>query len=156
LVEAKQGVVCLNAGIDKSNVQGRDAYCLLPRDPDRSAKRIARRIQTLAGEKVRTIVTDTYSRPFRVGQCEFAIGASGLDPFVDYRGTRDLFGRVLKFKRVSIVDEIASAAELVMGQGDEGVPVAIVKGVGRAHGASSTPRSRLMIQRRKDLFQGSI
>lgn len=156
LVEAKQGVVCLNAGIDKSNVQGRDAYCLLPREPDRSAKRIARRIQTLAGEKVRTIITDTYSRPFRVGQCEFAIGISGLDPFVDYRGTRDLFGRVLKFKRVSIADEIASAAELVMGQGDEGVPVAIVKGVGRAHGASSTARSRLMIQRRKDLFQGSI
>lgn len=156
LVEAKQGVVCLNAGIDKSNVKGRDSYCLLPRDPNRSAKRIARCIQTLAGKRVRTIITDTYSRPFRVGQCEFAVGVSGLDPFVDYRGTRDLFGRVLKFKRVSIADEIASAAELVMGQGDEGVPVAIIKGVGRAHGASSGARSRLMIHRRKDLFQRSI
>jgi coenzyme F420-0:L-glutamate ligase/coenzyme F420-1:gamma-L-glutamate ligase len=156
LVETKRGIVCLNAGIDKSNVEGRDAYCLLPRDPDQSAERIAGRIRTLTGKQVRTIITDTYSRPFRVGQSEFAIGVSGLDPFVDYRGTRDLFGHVLKFKRVSIADEIASAAELVMGQGAEGVPAAIIRGVHRARGARSSPRSRLTIHKRNDLFQGSI
>jgi len=105
---------------------------------------------------VKVVITDTYSRPFRVGQAEFAIGVSGFDPFIDYRGTRDLFGRVLKFKRVSIADELASTAELVMGQGAEGIPVAIIKGVGRTRKPTGNPRSRLAIQRRNDLFRGSI
>ncbi len=156
LVEAKQGIVCLNAGIDKSNVEDRDSCCLLPRDPNRSANRIAKRIRVLTRKRVKVVITDTYSRPFRVGQAEFAIGVSGFDPFVDYRGTRDLFGRVLKFKRVSIADELASTAELVMGQGAEGIPVAIIKGVGRTRKSAGSPRSRLAIQRRNDLFQGSI
>lgn len=156
LVEANQGIVCLNAGIDRSNVEDQDTCCLLPRNPNRSAKRIAKRIQSLTRRHVKVIITDTYSRPFRIGQAEFAIGVSGLDPFVDYRGTRDLFGRVLKFKRVSIADELASTAELVMGQGAEGVPVAIIRGVGRIHRPTGNFRARLAIDRRNDLFQGSI
>ena len=90
LVEAKQGMVCLNAGIDKSNVEGHDTYCLLPENPNLSARRIAKRIGSLTGKRVRVVVTDTHSRPFRVGQSEFAIGVSGLDPFFDYRGGKDL------------------------------------------------------------------
>lgn len=156
LVEAKQGIVCLNAGIDKSNMEDRDTCCLLPRDPNRSANRIARRIQALTGRLVKVIITDTYSRPFRVGQTEFAIGVSGLDPFVDYRGRRDLFGRVLKFKRVSVADELASTAELVMGQGAEGIPVAIIKGVGRIRGPAGNRGMRLAMERSNDLFRGAI
>lgn len=156
LAEAKQGITCLNTGIDKSNVQGDDAYCLLPVNPNLTAQRIAKRISSLTGKRVRVIVTDTYSRPFRVGQSEFAIGTSSLDPFFDYRGDKDLFGHILKFKRVSIADELASAAELVMGQGAEGVPVAIIKGVRRIREARNRRISRLEMKRDRDLFRGSL
>jgi len=156
LVEARQGIVCLNAGIDKSNVEGREAYCLLPKNPTLSAKCIAKQIADRTGKSVGVVVADTYSRPFRTGQSEFAIGLSGLDPFVDYRGSRDLFGNVLRFKRVSIADELASAAELVMGQGDEGVPVAIIKGANRILDPSNGASSSLTMRKDRDLFKGSM
>jgi coenzyme F420-0:L-glutamate ligase/coenzyme F420-1:gamma-L-glutamate ligase len=155
LVETKRGVVCLNAGIDKSNVEGNDSYCLLPANPSRSARRIAREILNETGAKVRVVVSDTYSRPFRAGQSEFAIGTSGFNPFVDYRGTRDLFGKTLRFKFVSIADELASAAELVMGQGSEGVPCAIIKGVCRMKNDRRS-LARLIMRRNRDLFRDAL
>ena len=156
LVETKNGIVCLNAGIDKSNVEGPETYCLLPRNPKLSAARIASRILAQTGKRVRIVVTDTYSRPFRAGQSEFAISASGLDPFVDYRGTKDLFGNILRFKRVSIADELACAGELVMGQGAEGVPVAIIKGVNRIRSRMRSVSSKLAMKRSRDLFRGAL
>jgi coenzyme F420-0:L-glutamate ligase / coenzyme F420-1:gamma-L-glutamate ligase len=156
LVETKSGFVCLNAGIDRSNVDGPDTYCLLPSDPKRSASRIAGRMRTRTGKRVRVVVTDTYSRPFRVGQSEFAIGISGLDPFVDYRGSKDLFGSTLKFKRVSIADELASAGELVMGQGSEGVPAAIIKGVKRIRTSRGSVGARLVMRKSQDLFREAL
>jgi len=156
LVETKHGIVCLNAGIDKSNVEGSDTYCLLPRNPKLSASNIAKRVLKQTGKRVHVIVTDTYSRPFRVGQSEFAIGASGLDPFVDYRGAKDLFGNVLKFKFVSIADELACAGELVMGQGAEGVPAAIIKGTNRIRMNKRNARPRLTMHRDRDLFRGAL
>ena len=156
LAETKQGTVCLNAGIDKSNVEGRDAYCLLPVNPNLSAKQIAKQIADRTGKRVQVVVTDTHSRPFRTGQSEFAIGVAGFDPFFDYRGGKDLFGYVLKFKRVSIADELASSAELVMGQGAEGVPVAIIKGVDRIRRSRKRLASRLPIRRDRDLFHGAV
>jgi len=156
LAETKQGIVCLNAGIDKSNVEDHDAYCLLPRNPSRSAERIAKQVRVLTRKHVRVMVTDTYSRPFRTGQSEFAIGVSRLDPFVDYRGTKDLFGNILKFKRVSVADELASAAELVMGQGAEGVPVAIIKGVARIRHSRRGSAHELIMPRKRDLFRGAL
>ncbi len=156
LVETKRGIVCLNAGIDKSNVEGPDAYCLLPENPNLSAANIAKRILKQTGKRVQVIITDTYSRPFRAGQSEFAIGASGLDPFVDYRGVKDLFGNMLKFKFVSIVDELACAGELVMGQGAEGVPAAIIKGTNRIRVNKRNARPRLTIHRGRDLFRGAL
>jgi coenzyme F420-0:L-glutamate ligase/coenzyme F420-1:gamma-L-glutamate ligase len=156
LVETKHGIVCLNAGIDKSNVEGSDTFCLLPKNAKVSAARIAKRILERTGKRVEVIVTDTYSRPFRSGQIEFAIGTSRLDPFVDYRGTKDLFGNVLRFKRVSIADELACAGELVMGQGAEGVPVAIIKGANRTRTSNHNVSSRLLMDRGRDLFQGAL
>lgn len=156
LVETKHGIVCLNAGIDKSNVEGPDTYCLLPRNPKGSAASIAKRVLKQTGKRVQVIVTDTYSRPFRVGQSEFAIGTSGLDPFVDYRGAKDLFGNVLKFKFVSIADELACAGELVMGQGAEGVPAAIIKGTNRIRMNKRNARPRLTMHRGRDLFRGAL
>ncbi len=156
LVETKEGMVCLNAGIDKSNVEGHDTYSLLPENPGISAERIAERVENLTGKRVRVVVTDTYSRPFRTGQSEFAVSVSGFDPFFDYRGGRDLFGNILKFKFVSIADELACAAELVMGQGAEGIPVAIIKGVGRIAESRNASGSRLIMHRRGDLFRGAL
>jgi coenzyme F420-0:L-glutamate ligase/coenzyme F420-1:gamma-L-glutamate ligase len=156
LVQTKHGIVCLNAGIDKSNVEGSDTFCLLPKNPKLSAARIAKQILERTEKRVEVIVTDTYSRPYRAGQIEFAIATSGLDPFVDYRGTRDLFGNVLKFKRVSIADELACAAELVMGQGAEGVPVAIIKGANRTGTSNRNVGSRLLMERGRDLFRGAL
>jgi coenzyme F420-0:L-glutamate ligase/coenzyme F420-1:gamma-L-glutamate ligase len=129
LVEDKRGLVCINAGIDKSNVEGADRFALLPRNPDGSAQRCRLRIRELTGKSVAVIVADTYSRPFRRAQVNFAIGFAGIRPFRDYRGERDLFGNVLKVKNVAIVDEIAASAELLMGQGREARPVVILRGL---------------------------
>ena len=156
IVENKRGLICINSGIDKSNVPGEDSYALLPEDSDESARKIRAQIMKLTGKKVAVIICDTYSRPFRKGQVEFAIGLAGLNPFKDYRGQRDLYNYVLKVKNVALADEIASAAELVMGQGDEGIPVAIVKNVKRADLNGGFSAEILNISREEDLFKETL
>lgn len=156
IVENKRGMICINAGIDKSNVPGEDSYALLPEDPDESAKRIRSQIMKLTGKRVAVVVCDTYSRPFRRGQVEFAIGVAGIAPFKDYRGQEDMFGYVLKVKNIAIVDEIASAAELVMGQAKEAVPVVIIKNLGRAERSEASSINELAISREEDLFKETL
>jgi len=156
IVETKQGIICINAGIDKSNVPGEDSYALLPENPDESARRIRSQIMKLTGKRVAIIISDTYSRPFRRGQVEFAIGIAGINPFKDYRGQEDLFGYMLKVKNVAIVDEIASAAELIMGQTKEAVPVVIVKNLNRAERSETSSTDDLAISREEDLFKGTL
>jgi len=156
IVEGKNGMVCMNAGIDKSNVKGDDAYAFLPLDPDESARRIRSEVIKLTGRNVAVVICDTYSRPFRRAQVEFAIGIAGINPFKDYRGQKDLFGYVLKVKKVAIADEIASAAELVMGQGKEAVPVVIIKNLGRVEWSEETSANDLLISKEEDLFSGTL
>jgi len=129
LVEDKRGLVCINAGIDKSNVKGRGNFTLLPEKPDTSAKKCRLEIKKITGKNVAVVICDTYSRPFRRGQVNFAIGIAGINPFKDYRGKEDLFGHILKVKNIATVDEIATAAELLMGQAKEATPVVIFKGL---------------------------
>jgi len=156
IVERKNGLVCVNAGVDKSNVQGNDAYAFLPLDPDESARRIRSEIIKLTGRNVAVVICDTYSRPFRRAQVEFAIGMAGIHPFKDYVGQKDLFGYVLKVKKVAIADEIASAAELAMGQGSEAVPVVIIKNLNRIEWVEGAPAKDLLISKREDLFTGTL
>jgi len=156
IVENKNGLVSINAGIDKSNVKGDDAYALLPLDPDKSARRICSEILKLTRKRVGVVICDTYSRPFRRAQVEFAIGVAGVDPFKDYRGQKDLFGYILKVKRVAIADEIASAAELAMGQGKEAVPVVIIKNLNRVEWTEKTSANDLLISKREDLFSEAL
>jgi len=156
IVENENGLICINAGIDKSNVQGEDSYALLPRDSDDSARRIRQRIMELTGKQVAVIISDTYSRPFRKGQVEFAIGIAGIYPFRDYRGEKDLYNYVLKVKNIAIVDEIAAAAELVMGQGSEGIPVAVVKNFSRVKLTEECSIKDLFISKQEDLFKGTL
>jgi len=156
IVETKHGQVCLSAGIDKSNVEGADSYLLLPENPDISAGKLKRGIEKLTGERIAVVVSDTYSRPFRRGQVDFAIGFSGIAPIIDYRGKPDLFGYRLRFKYVAVVDELASAAELVKGQGAEKAPVVIIKGLRGIDLVEGYSSRDLKISRREDVFRGAL
>ncbi len=157
LVEDKRGLICINAGIDKSNVEGRGNFALLPENPDRSAEKCREEIRRLTGKNVAVIICDTFSRPFRRGQVNFAIGASGIKPFKDYRGEEDLFGYVLKVKNSAVVDEIAAAAELLMGQAREGRPVVIFRGlIGMVSFCENCSAADLHISRKEDLFKNAL
>ncbi len=156
IVRTKRGATCLNAGVDKSNVKGDRTYALLPRDPDSSARKLRKRIKVLTGKQVAVVICDTRSRPFRKGQVEESIGVAGVNPLIDYRGQKDLFGYTLRFKNVSIADELASAAELVMGQGRERTPVAIVRGLKRVRLQDHASSIFLVVDSEEDLFKGTL
>ena len=129
--ETYQGFICANAGVDESNVDGANLLTLLPIDSDRSARDIRTRVQALTGEgptfNLAVIITDTWGRPWRAGQVNMAIGIAGIDPLADYRGQRDPYGYEMHASMIAVADELASAAELVMGKVDR-VPVALIRG----------------------------
>ncbi len=157
LVEDKRGFVCINAGIDKSNIKGRENFALLPENPDVSAEKYRARIKELTGKNVGVIICDTYSRPFRRGQVNFAIGLAGVEPFKDYRGKKDLFGQLLKVKNIAAVDEMACAAELLMGQAAEATPVIILRGLKGIWTFSAKSGIRdLQISSEEDLFKNTL
>jgi coenzyme F420-0:L-glutamate ligase len=125
--ETRHGFVCANAGVDLSNVE--DGYAaLLPVDSDRSAKRIRDALRAVRRVEVAVVVSDTFGRPWRQGLTDVAIGVSGIAAVVDLRGTTDALGRELQVTEVAVADEVAGAAELVMGKA-AGVPAAIVRGL---------------------------
>jgi coenzyme F420-0:L-glutamate ligase/coenzyme F420-1:gamma-L-glutamate ligase len=126
IAETRHGFVCANAGIDVSNVDG-EQIALLPVDPDASARRIRSRIKHLCGRDLGVVISDTFGRAWRLGQTDVAIGIAGIEPFLDYRGTTDVHGRELKATRIAVADELAGAAELVMGKADR-ICAAIVRG----------------------------
>lgn len=128
ITENWNGIVCANNGIDKSNVEGERNVVLLPRNPDGSAQKIRNDIKRLTNRDVAVIISDTHGRPLRMGEINVAIGVAGIKTTRDRRGETDLFGYVLHVKQTAMADELASAAELVIGQANEGVPVAIIRG----------------------------
>ena len=128
ITETKHGFICANAGVDRSNVPGERNVAPLPRNPDASAQRIRRRIKELIGKDVAVIISDTHGRALRRGEINVAIGIAGMKPIRDRRNETDLFGYTLRVKQTAIADEICSAAELVIGQADEGIPAAIIRG----------------------------
>ena len=125
IVETNHGFICANAGIDESNVVNGFAT-LLPLNSDKSAKIIQTKIFNETGKKVAIIISDTFGRPFRMGQTNCAIGISGLDAILDYSGTLDSFNRILRVTAIAIADELSSAAELVMGKTKK-CPVSIIR-----------------------------
>jgi coenzyme F420-0:L-glutamate ligase/coenzyme F420-1:gamma-L-glutamate ligase len=127
IAETHHGWVCANAGVDQSNADA-DWVVLLPEDPDRSARALRERLRDLAGAAVAVIVADTFGRPWREGLTNVAIGVSGLAPLQSYLGQRDPAGRELQATILAVADELAGAAELVMGKLDR-IPVAIVRGL---------------------------
>jgi coenzyme F420-0:L-glutamate ligase/coenzyme F420-1:gamma-L-glutamate ligase len=128
ITETKHGFFCANSGVDRSNVSGERNVALLPKNPDRSAAQTRQKIKALTGMDVAVIISDTHGRPLRDGEINVAVGVAGLKPIRDRRGEKDLYGYTLRIKRTAIADELASAAELVIGQADEAIPVAIIRG----------------------------
>jgi coenzyme F420-0:L-glutamate ligase/coenzyme F420-1:gamma-L-glutamate ligase len=128
IVETHQGFVCANAGVDRSNVDGEDDVCLLPVDCDASARVLLERIEALSGVRVGVIVSDTFGRAWRMGLVNVALGVAGIPAMLDYRGRPDDFGMPLQATVVAIADELAAAAELVMGK-TRRVPVVVVHGL---------------------------
>ena len=125
IVQTKHGFICANAGIDESNVED-DYATLLPKDSDNSAQQIRLKILQQTGKKIAVIISDTFGRPFRMGQTDHAIGISGIDAILHYEGTPDTFGKILRVTATAVVDELCSAAELVMGKTKK-CPAAIIK-----------------------------
>ena len=133
--ETRHGFVCANAGVDESNIPT-GQIALLPVDPDASARRVRSRLQHLAGVDVAVIISDTFGRAWRLGQTDVAIGVAGLLPFADYVGTEDTEGRIMMATRICVADELAGAAELVMGKTDR-VCAAIVRGANLQRGRAA-------------------
>jgi coenzyme F420-0:L-glutamate ligase / coenzyme F420-1:gamma-L-glutamate ligase len=143
IAETRHGFVCASAGVDRSNAAGPDTAVLLPVDPDESARRLADALG------VAVIVSDSFGRPFRHGTTDVAIGVAGIAPLLDLRGVRDSAGYELKTTAIAVADEIAGAAELVMGK-TAGIPAAIVRGLVLGGDGKATD---LVMPPERDLFR---
>jgi coenzyme F420-0:L-glutamate ligase/coenzyme F420-1:gamma-L-glutamate ligase len=150
ITETKHGFICANSGIDLSNIE-RGYAALLPIDSDKSARRIRDIIRAKHGVNVGVIVSDTFGRPWRKGLTDVAIGIAGVAGVVDLRGTPDSLGRIMQVTEVAVADELASAAELVMGK-SSGIPVAVIRGVD-ANWLRDSKISELVRPPQEDLFR---
>jgi coenzyme F420-0:L-glutamate ligase/coenzyme F420-1:gamma-L-glutamate ligase len=154
IAEHRRGWVMANAGIDHSNVapgDGTERVLLLPLDPDGSAEALRARLAERTGKRVAVIISDSFGRPFRRGTVGVALGAAGLPAVIDWRGHPDLFGRTLEVTETGFADEIAAAASLVMGQADEAMPIALVRGL--SWSAPEAPAAELVRPPEHDLFR---
>lgn len=151
ITETSHGFVCANSGIDRSNVVA-GTVALLPEDSDRSARRIRARVKARLGVELAVIISDTFGRPWRRGVTDVAIGSAGLRPVVDLRGTEDAMGNELHVTEVAVADELAAAAELVMGKAT-GCPAAIVRGVDPTWFGDGDVASDLIRRPAEDLFR---
>jgi len=151
IVRHKLGFVMAQGGIDASNVDGTGTVLLLPADPDASAERLRQALKGKTGADVGVVINDSWGRAWRIGTVGTAIGVAGLPAFLDLRGTPDLNGRILRVTEVGHADEIAAAASLLMGQADEGRPVVILRGLGRA--APAGKARDLVRPVKQDLFR---
>jgi len=149
IVETHHGFVCANAGVDQSNVDAETA-CLLPEDPDASARGLRARLEALTGHALALIIADTFGRPWREGLVNVAVGVAGFDPLRSYLGERDPAGRPLQATILAIADELAAAAEPVMGKLDR-IPAAIVRGLPLA--PSEEGSKALLRDPARDLFR---
>ena len=149
IAQTRHGFVCASAGVDASNARGEGTLVLLPLDPDASADRLRARIHELSGATVGVIVSDSFGRAWRQGTTDVALGCAGIAPIRDLRGTSDAVGHTLVSTQIAVADELAGAAELVMGKA-AGIPAAIVRGVDAVGEGSAV---ELVMPRDRDLFR---
>lgn len=151
ITETHHGFICANAGIDLSNTDSGTAV-LLPLDPDKSARRLRSDIARELGLDVAVVITDTFGRTWRHGVTDIALGCAGLIPVVDLRGTTDAYGRVLEATEVAVVDEIAGAADLVLGKSTHS-PIAVMRGLRRDYFGDGSIAERVARRANDDLFR---
>jgi coenzyme F420-0:L-glutamate ligase/coenzyme F420-1:gamma-L-glutamate ligase len=149
IVQTRHGFTCASAGVDASNAPEPGMLVLLPLDPDASAARIRDRVRELTGKTVGVIVSDSFGRPWRMGTTDVAIGAAGIRVLEDLRGTKDRIGYELRSTQIAIADELAGAAQLVMGKAD-GIPVAVIRGLDVAGDGAAV---ELVMPPERDLFR---
>ncbi|MBF6591558.1 MAG: coenzyme F420-0:L-glutamate ligase [Ktedonobacterales bacterium] len=150
IAETHHGFICANAGVDLSNVAGEDVACLLPRDPDGSARTLRAALAERLGVEVAVIISDSFGRPWRWGITNIAIGAAGLAPLTDYRGQPDDHGRMMSASVLAVADELAAAAELVMGKVSR-CPFALIRGY--SYERRDGQASELVMDAAADLFR---
>ena len=143
ITQTRHGFVCANSGVDASNVPGDEVVCLLPLDPDATALTIHRTLKEATGAHIAVIIADSFGRPWRNGIVNVAIGAAGIAPLVDYRGQADDFGRTMQVSVLAVADELASAAELVMGKVSR-CPMALIRGYSFDQRQQGSARELLM------------
>jgi coenzyme F420-0:L-glutamate ligase/coenzyme F420-1:gamma-L-glutamate ligase len=153
ICETHHGFVCANAGVDASNVPGEDTVVMLPRDPDASARALRAALRERLGAQPAVIITDSFGRAWRHGQCDVAIGAAGIAPLQDWRGLRDSQGRELTATWIAVADELAAAADLARSK-DAAEPVVLVRGAGRhVIGDDGPGAAALLRPETQDLFR---
>ncbi len=150
ITETKHGFICANAGVDRSNVRGKDWVSLLPVNPDESARRLRARLWELLGVELAVIITDTFGRAWREGLTNVAIGVAGLKPLRDYRGEQDDFGRELSATILAVADELAAASGLLMRKTAR-IPVVVVRGYRYEMGDGKA--TELIRPKERDLFR---
>ncbi len=150
IVETHHGFVCANAGVDHSNVRGRDSVTLLPKNPDLSARRLAAAMRKQTGKRLAVIISDTFGRPWRLGLANVAIGASGVPVLVDLRGARDRHRKLLHATVLAVADDLAAAAGLLMGKA-AGTPVIVIRGY--RYRFVQEPAARIIRSAKEDLFR---
>lgn len=150
IAETHHGFICAHAGVDESNVAGEETVALLPVDADASARRLRDDLRQRTGVELAIIISDTFGRPWREGLVNVAIGIAGMDAMKDYRGLPDTEGRTLKVTTLAVADELAAAAELVMGKLDR-VPVAVIRGYAYTPGDGNS--AQLLRAPERDLFR---
>ncbi len=152
ITESRLGFVCADSGIDHSN-SPTNTVTLLPKNPDASASKIRDEIMRNLGIEIAVIITDTHGRAFREGAINVAIGIAGLEPILDYRGTKDIYGNKLMTTKVAIADELASAAELLMGEADEKIPIVLIRGYEYISSNKKNLSNKLIRKEEDDLFR---
>lgn len=147
------GFVCANAGVDASNVPGEETVVLLPQDPDASARNLRRSLGRFTRDAPAVVITDSFGRAWRHGQCDVAIGCAGLNPLEDWRGRPDATGRELRATWIAVADELAAAADLARGK-DASLPVILIRGAGHHVSPEDGPGAAAMIRpEAEDLFR---
>jgi coenzyme F420-0:L-glutamate ligase/coenzyme F420-1:gamma-L-glutamate ligase len=153
ICETHHGFICANAGVDASNVPGQEAVVLLPADPDASARALRRRLAELTGSAPGVLVTDSFGRAWRQGQCDIAIGCAGIAPLQDWRGKTDAQGRELRATWIATIDQLAAAADLARSK-DAQQPAILIRGAQRYVTQEDGPGARALIRpAEQDLFR---
>ncbi|UCD01541.1 MAG: coenzyme F420-0:L-glutamate ligase [Promethearchaeota archaeon] len=155
ITETNHGFICANAGIDKSNIEGEGMVTLLPENPDDDAEEIRRKLKSKTNKDIAVIISDSFGRAFRVGALGTAIGVSGIDPILDLRGKKDLFGYELQTTIIGQADSLAAAAQLVMGESDGGIPIVLIRGYTFEYNEKTTIKT-ILRNKEIDLFRESV